>query len=400
MNACVYTRQAVARRRARNGTTLGAAVLVLAAGRATNPGTSSVRVTDPGAWYRMYTYRGNLHIHSRYSDGSGTIAALAAEAAAAGLDFIAVTDHGTLAGLAEEGYRSGVLVLVGCELNSRCNHYLAFGIREEIPGNDADPQQVIDAVRAAGGLGFLAHPFEKGSPWIGGGKAFPWKTWPVKDFTGLELWNYCSQWRSRSDRFGRTVCWYLFDRHAPLAAGPPLEALRFWDRLAGERLTPAIGGTDAHATAVRFGPLTAPVFPYAYLFRTINTYVILEQPLSPALTEARAQIYGALARGNCYIAYDRLHPGRGFACTALDSEGELPPGSTVAFRPGLALKIRSPSRRTQLRIIKNGCLVYQKSRQNLVFRLFERGVYRVEAYYHPCARRPRPWIYVNHFYVV
>ncbi len=347
----------------------------------------------------MYTYRGNLHIHSRYSDGSGNIAAIAKAAAAAELDFIVITDHCTLAGLTEEGYHSGVLVLVGCELNRRCNHYLAFGIREELSDNDTDPQEVIDAVRAAGGSGFLAHPFEKGSPWIEKGKAFPWKTWTVKHFSGLELWNYCSQWRSRADRFCRTVYWYLFDRRAPFISGPPREALRFWDRLAGERPVSAIGGTDAHAVAVRFGPFSISVFPYAFLFQTINTYIVLEQPLSPVLLEARSQIYGALAGGNCFIAYDSLHPGKGFTCSILDRGKEFPPGNAVAFAPGLALRVHSPTRRTLLRMIKNGRLLYRKECQNLIYRLPGRGTYRVEAYYHPRFGRPRPWIYTNHFYV-
>lgn len=42
--------------------------------------------------------RADLHMHSRVSDGSYTIEELAREAAAAGLDAIAVTDHDTLEG--------------------------------------------------------------------------------------------------------------------------------------------------------------------------------------------------------------------------------------------------------------------------------------------------------------
>jgi len=38
-------------------------------------------------------YAGNLHIHSVYSDGSGRHAEIAEAAAAAGLNFVIVTDH-------------------------------------------------------------------------------------------------------------------------------------------------------------------------------------------------------------------------------------------------------------------------------------------------------------------
>ena len=40
------------------------------------------------------TVRGAFHIHSSRSDGSGSVAAIAAAAARAGLQFIILTDHG------------------------------------------------------------------------------------------------------------------------------------------------------------------------------------------------------------------------------------------------------------------------------------------------------------------
>ena len=41
----------------------------------------------------MFTYAGNIHIHSSYSDGSGSIEEIAKAAAKAGLDYIVITDH-------------------------------------------------------------------------------------------------------------------------------------------------------------------------------------------------------------------------------------------------------------------------------------------------------------------
>ena len=100
----------------------------------------------------MYEYVGNIHIHSHYSDGSGSINQIAEAAQQVGLDFIIVTDHFTLAGKKEEGYHHGVLVLVGMEINAECNHYLALNIDEEVPNHDHHPQAVIDQVREQGGL--------------------------------------------------------------------------------------------------------------------------------------------------------------------------------------------------------------------------------------------------------
>ncbi len=111
----------------------------------------------------MFTYRGHIHIHSTYSDGTGTIDQIAREAAREGVDYIIITDHQTLSALPEEGYREGVLVLAGTELNHRYNHILALNINREIDSRDHQPQLALDAIQAQGGLSFLAHPFETGS---------------------------------------------------------------------------------------------------------------------------------------------------------------------------------------------------------------------------------------------
>ncbi|HBQ25606.1 MAG TPA: hypothetical protein DD791_04350, partial [Syntrophomonas sp.] len=110
----------------------------------------------------MFEYKGHIHIHSRYSDGGGKVKQIAARAAKAGLDFIIVTDHCNLDGLyaGEEGYQSGVLVMIGMEVNQECSHYLALGVKEVVANNDQNPQTVIDEVNRQKGIGIIAHPFE------------------------------------------------------------------------------------------------------------------------------------------------------------------------------------------------------------------------------------------------
>jgi predicted metal-dependent phosphoesterase TrpH len=51
----------------------------------------------------------DLHTHSNCSDGSLTPGELVAHAAAAGVDILALTDHDTVAGLAEAEHRAGLL---------------------------------------------------------------------------------------------------------------------------------------------------------------------------------------------------------------------------------------------------------------------------------------------------
>src|SRR3954451_23167389 len=107
-----------------------------------------------------------VHCHSTYSDGTGTVPQIAAAAARAGADVVLLTDHDTLEARrrGEEGWHGPVLVCVGEEVSPRRqNHYLAFGLDEEIVHRGISPAQIVAAVRDAGGFGFAAHPFSKGS---------------------------------------------------------------------------------------------------------------------------------------------------------------------------------------------------------------------------------------------
>ncbi|HHW75075.1 MAG TPA: CehA/McbA family metallohydrolase [Firmicutes bacterium] len=349
----------------------------------------------------MFTYRGNIHIHTLYSDGTGTIAEVAAHAAAAGLSYIIVTDHETLAGLPEEGIHDGVVVLVGAELNMESHHYLALGLEQIIPGNVDNPQEMVDRVHRAGALGFIAHPFEKGSPYIDGGKCFPWTRFPDSGFTGLEIWNYSSHWRGRATSVLRTLYWFFFNRRAAMDRPPP-EGLALWDRYtdSGLRVT-AIGSSDAHATRVGPGPLAVEVFPYRFLFRAINTHLCFKEKMSGDFSTAKEQIYSALEEGRCYLSFDQLHPGEGFSFTAAAGDGPIRAimGEELTMGEDLRLTVTSPTQRSEIRLIKNGRLLQRRSGTELICPVAEPGVYRAEVYYRPLLGKPRPWIYANPIYI-
>lgn len=350
----------------------------------------------------LYTYPGNIHIHSVYSDGSGSVAEIAAAAALSGISYIIITDHETLDALPEEGFHNGVAVLVGVEFNEKSCHYLALGLSKMLPSNEVKPQRVIDAVRAEGGLGFLAHPFEKGSPYIDGGVAFPWTQWPAFGFTGIEIWNYSSHWRGRATSILRVIYWFLLNRKAAMD-GPPAEGLKVWDcyTSAGQTVV-AIGGTDAHAARRRVALIPLEIFTYQFLFRTINTYVCLREPLSSEFARVKEQIYSALAGGHCYVSFDQLYPGRGFFFTVSQPPSRNPEacmGETVEFKEGLLFSVESPSPRSLIRLIKDGRLIKQQKGAKLSLKAASPGVYRVEVYYRPLLSRPRPWLYSNPIYL-
>lgn len=347
----------------------------------------------------MHNYCGSIHIHSNYSDGTGSIPEIAGEANAAGLDFIIITDHQNREGAYEEGNYGKTSVIVGTELNKNRNHYLALGTKSDIEDYDDTPQKTIDEVNRQGGFGFLAHPLEKGSPLVTEGAAFPWTDWSVENFTGIELWNYCSQWRDKALSKQKILYWYLFDRNGPVKEGPPPECKEIWDRLTQKKKVVAIGGTDAHAVHVRLGFFTAVIFPYYDLFRTVNTHIVLHEKLSSDFNMAKEQIFKALREGRCFISFDRYKKSNVFYFGAFNENQEVPMGSETEFSEGISLKITAPSKRSIIRIIKNGKTVCEKNEQHLIYKVPEKGTFRAEVYYKPKWGRPLPWIFSNPVYI-
>ncbi len=347
----------------------------------------------------MHTYPGNIHVHSCYSDGSGSIAEIAADAAAAGLSYVIIADHETLAGLPEESVCHGVAILVGVEINRLHSHYLALNIKDYIPSNTEDPQQVIDRVSEAGGLGFIAHPFEKGSRYLEKGKAYPWNRWPVFRFQGMEIWNYTSHWRGRHPSLMKTLYWFLFDRKGAMDA-PSSECLRLWDcyNIHSGKVV-GIGSSDAHAFPYNLGLIKVKVFTYRYIFKTINTYIVLENKLSQQFGLAKQQIIGALRDGRCYVSFDSLHSGRGFSYYAAAGDNIVQMGGEIKAKLGMRLHVKAPARRSQIRLIRDGRLLAKSEGPEAEFNVTGPGVYRTEVYYRPLLGRPRPWIYANPIFV-
>lgn len=87
----------------------------------------------------MKNKRFDLHMHSIYSDGEDTPAALVRMAIAAGLSMVALTDHDSISGvreMMEEGRRQGIAVVPAVELDTEWReevHMLGYGIDLDDP---------------------------------------------------------------------------------------------------------------------------------------------------------------------------------------------------------------------------------------------------------------------------
>ncbi|MBW1709003.1 MAG: CehA/McbA family metallohydrolase [Deltaproteobacteria bacterium] len=346
-----------------------------------------------------YEYVANLHVHTTFSDGQGEIDGVISAAQKAGLDLLLINDHNTLTALEKgyEGYHGRVLVLVGLEFSGRHNHYLAYGLKKVPEFDWQEPQDFIQKTKAAGGIGFLAHPFEKGSPYSEGGKAFTWEDWSVNGFNGLCLWNYSSIWKSQAQSL-RQVLWHYFVR-AKTLPGPEKETLAKWDEIGQARPVSAVGGSDAHAFSYGIGPLKLTFFPYKYLFKAINTHVLLPESLSGDLDKNRAAVYKALAAGSCFVGHDRLKKTKGFNFL-LENKGEKKAGQgeEVTFATEDQLVWSLPAR-TEARLYRNGQVILKITARDGRFQVPGPGVYRLEASWPSRFFGPRPWIFSNHIYL-
>ena len=342
-----------------------------------------------------HVYPGALHLHSVHSDGTGTIAQIGAAAQQAGLRWIIITDHNTLAGRPEQGWYGDLLVLVEYEVTPPRNHYLAMEL-EQIVDHTLPPQQFIDAVYEAGGWGLIAHPDERTDNELK--QPYNWTDWSVDGPTarrgrpaGIELWNWMSDWAEQLRPRNRYLN-FFFPRL--VVRGPTPETLAWWDRLnASGKLTFGAGDLDSHATHVRALGRVWEVFPYLYLFRTITNYLWLPQPLARDFDTARRQVLDALGAGQLWFANRHFGDGRNVAFYAEVGERRVCVGESVRLGADtpVVFDVRGP--RCDLRLLRDGEIV-ARGRGTLTLATDRPGVYRIEA-----RRLWQPWLYSNPIFV-
>ncbi len=346
----------------------------------------------------------NLHTHTRYSDGTGLHRDIAAAAMRQGLDAVIVTDHNVLV-KDFEGWRRGgdkrVLMLVGQEVHDQArdpqkNHLLIFGADRDLATLAEDPQALINAVREAGGICFLAHPHEPAAP-LFHETDITWENWEAQGYTGLELWNHLSHLKYALTTWPRAIFNVFFPYF--FTRGPDPLTLQKWDELlASGRRVAAIGGSDAHALHYRLGPLRRTIFPYDFHFRALNTHLLLDRPLGDDSRADCGLVLQALGRGRGWVGFDLLAPTRGFRFSAQGREGAAAMGEEIPLAGGVTLQVKLPAA-AEISLWRNGRKVQAwKRAERCAHTVTEAGAYRVEVHRFRLGAR-RGWIYSNPIYV-
>lgn len=349
---------------------------------------------------RTYEYEGVVHIHSVYSDGSGTIEEIMQAATELELDFAIITDHNTLKSR-EDGYEGyyfnakghPTLCLISYEVNDLHdqNHYLAMGVSETVH-KKKPASEYVNAVREAGGFGVIAHPheqreaFEQYPP-------FPWTEWQA-GFDGIEIWNQMSEWMEGlkpENRFRRAF--------HPLASitSPPRETLELWDKVNVKRKVIATGGVDAHAHKINLLGLAVKIFPYKVCFRSIHMHVLLDEPIDIArpIESERLKIYDALREGHSFISNSYLGSAKGFRFWATQADTTVEMGDTLCHLNGtMQFHICAP-KECLIRLMHNGKCLSEHSGKQLDVESNKIGVYRVE-----CYLNHKAWIFSNPIHIM
>ncbi len=324
--------------------------------------------------------RGAWHVHTTRSDGRGTLEEVVRAARDAGLQFVVVTDHNTIAP-GEQGWHDGVLVVEGTEASTRFGHVVALGVPRalDVAERDADP---LAAIARLGGEAVLAHPLHPRRPFSGWGTG-PWR--------GFEILSNDTAWHEVVARWsvGKLVTaaaelpWDRARAVLALSDDTSNERARFDAEVAAARVADArrppkvlLCSADAHG------------YPsYRAAFEAFSMHVPVT-PSGDAVADARA-VSAALLDGRAACVLDGVAPASGVRLARAADPGAL------------ELAIRAPDlSRARFTLLRDGVPVADAAPPvragEAVVRLAcgggacPPGDYRVEATWDG-----RPWIFTN-----
>lgn len=294
---------------------------------------------------------GAYHIHTMRSDGAGTPEDVAVAAAAAGVRFAIMTDHGDATRVPDAPrYVNGVLLIDAVEISTNDGHVVALGLPGAAPYPLAgEGRDVIEDIHRLGGFAIVAHPDSQrtelrwrapgGMP--GGGRGGAGGQGSLGDLAGadgIEWLNADSEWRKNSwPRLLHTAL-RMSSRPAESFAElieRPAQTLRRWDALTRRRPVIGLAAIDAHGF---FGGF------YTASFKSFVQAVVLASPMTGDAAADASSLLEAMCRGRTFSVVTGVASASVAQLTATDgvSRAEIggrlePAGATVridAATPG------------------------------------------------------------------
>ena len=181
-----------------------------------------------------------LHAHSALShDGRDPVDLLLEQAAAVGLDALAVTDHDEIDASLEAAAKApdhGLVGIVGMEVTCAAGHVLAFGVDEIVPSG-LPFDETLDRIRDAGGIAVVPHPFQKTRH----GVAAHVSAERLASADAIEVYNS----RLFTGRSNRQAEKFAIRRNLPMTAGSDAHV----SEMVGQAVT-EVGADDRSADAI------------------------------------------------------------------------------------------------------------------------------------------------------
>lgn len=147
-----------------------------------------MRILNPYLGASVPWLKGNLHTHTTNSDGPHTPQNTVREYAGRGYDFLMISDHDHLTGVAGLDPH-GMVLIPGNEITANGPHVLHIGAQALVPPH-TERQRVFDAIRADGGLAVCNHP-----NWESSFNHCPQECLAAWDgYAGIEIYNGVVEW--------------------------------------------------------------------------------------------------------------------------------------------------------------------------------------------------------------
>jgi len=273
-------------------------------GYSADPGVSG----EPGWIERI----GALHLHSSYSDGSGSVADILLAAREAGLNYVVLTDHDNLGALREawQGEHDGIRAGDGGGGHSWrqaiCCGWVCATARDT---RSCRTRRTMSAVGAQGRYISSRIRWASGSPALGIHHE-PLYDWRHPAVRGIEIWSYMHDWIDRVEWWRLPAAYDLADPQRRVR-GPEASVLRAWDSFGRERRLAGFGGLDCTPKRV---PLTRlKVFPYRLMFRLLRITCSYARRIGGAIRSRRCSMRWPRGAATSRMTCSPTPPARGAA---------------------------------------------------------------------------------------
>lgn len=347
---------------------------------------------------QSYYKKGVYHLHSTFSDGTGSLQEITWAASSLNLDFIILTDHGrpNIQCANSTDYYKNVLLIGGSEFSLNCGHLAAMGFKIPDYIFPPEPQEAIDEVIADGGVCFISHPYDR----------IPWTDWDVDNFTGIEVLSASScAGKLNIFQFLAILVRYPFNgKYALLnSLKYPEQNIKKWISVNNSGKYYGIYSLDAHAKLALSRKIQFHFPSYKAMFEILTVYVKVNEEPKENPEESAAIIISALKKGNFFNVIEAIAPANGFAACFVREDGSIiEMGGSSEIDRGL-IRITLPfSFATDIIVKRNGAL-YKKIAGNtkgeVEIDVMQSGVYFIEVYVSKNSFNKLPWILTNPFFI-